>query len=69
MKLEFLSLDPESGKIKLNVKEKQNQKNDFIVMKAIIFPWINLLWTGCMLMVVGLTMSIAAGISRKTAVM
>ena len=68
MKLEFLSLDPESGKIKLNVKEKQNQKNDFIVMKAIIFPWINLLWTGCILMVVGLTMSIAAGISRKTAV-
>jgi len=64
MKFEFTSLNPENGKIKLTVLEKQNRKNDFIVMKAIIFPMINLLWTGCIVMVIGTCMAIAARIRK-----
>ncbi|HRB85935.1 MAG TPA: hypothetical protein PLE27_04905, partial [Bacteroidia bacterium] len=53
IKFRFTSISPESGKIKLEIAEKKANKKDFIIMKAIIFPHINLLWIGCILMLTG----------------
>lgn len=53
MKFRFTSISPESGKIKLEVAEKKSNKRDFVIMKAIIFPHMNLVWLGCILMVAG----------------
>ncbi|MDP4290054.1 MAG: hypothetical protein Q8908_03150, partial [Bacteroidota bacterium] len=34
------------------------QKPDFIVLKAIIFPWINMLWLGAIIMLSGLVLAL-----------
>jgi cytochrome c-type biogenesis protein CcmF len=39
--------------MEISVAEKQSNTRDFVIMKAIIFPQINLLWTGCILMFIG----------------
>lgn len=33
-------------------------RRDFVVLKAILFPWINLVWAGTIIMVVGFAMSV-----------
>jgi cytochrome c-type biogenesis protein CcmF len=50
--LGFLSLDPSDGKIQLGVGE-QTPERDFIIMKAIVFPYINILWAGAILFSLG----------------
>jgi len=34
------------------------QKSDFVVLKAIIFPWMNVLWLGALIMLTGLILSL-----------
>lgn len=46
---------PQEGKVEISVEQKLKK---FIIMKAIIFPFINLLWLGCIVMVVGIVMSL-----------
>jgi len=29
-----------------------------IVLKALVFPWINILWAGCVIMIIGTVMAI-----------
>jgi cytochrome c-type biogenesis protein CcmF len=53
IKLNFWKVDPQSGKISVYVSEKKANKRDFVVMEAMIFPWINILWIGCLVMVTG----------------
>ncbi|HEX5000947.1 MAG TPA: hypothetical protein VFW78_00490, partial [Bacteroidia bacterium] len=53
LKIAFTKIDPETGKISLAIAEKKHNKREFIIMKAIVFPWINILWTGCILLVIG----------------
>lgn len=53
LKFTFKKINPETGKITIAVSEKKENKKEFIIMKAIIFPGINLLWTGCILMIIG----------------
>ncbi len=53
LKLNFWKVDPQSGKINVYVSEKKSNKRDYIVMEAMIFPWINVLWIGCLIMVTG----------------
>ena len=45
--------------------EKKSNKKDFIIMKAIIFPGINLLWTGCILMIFGSILAIRHRLSQQ----
>ena len=49
---------PEEQKIVLGIKQKDFE-NDFIILKAIMFPYINLLWLGCFIMVAGFILSMA----------
>ncbi len=53
-KFRFSDINTETDKIKLVAwtKADENEK-PFIVMKAIVFPLINLLWIGCILMAIG----------------
>ena len=53
LRLSFQSLDPQTEKIQIKIEEEQAEKKDFIVLQAIVFPYINLLWLGCVLMVIG----------------
>lgn len=53
LKFTFDKIDPETGKIQLAVAEKKSNKKDFVIMKAIIFPGINILWAGCIMMIIG----------------
>lgn len=46
---------PEEGKVDIAIEQKLKK---FIIMKAIIFPFINLLWLGCIVMVVGIFISL-----------
>jgi cytochrome c-type biogenesis protein CcmF len=58
LEFSFVHLNPDNGKVDIVVKEKQRSENDFIVMKAIVFPYINILWLGMIILVVGTTISI-----------
>ena len=48
---------PETGQIVIGVKQK-DLEDDFIIMKAIVFPYINLLWLGSVMMAFGILVSI-----------
>ncbi|MCF8278387.1 MAG: cytochrome c biogenesis protein CcsA [Flavobacteriales bacterium] len=49
---------PEEGKAEIALYEKPDAYREFIVMKAMIFPWINILWAGCLVMIIGTVMAI-----------
>jgi cytochrome c-type biogenesis protein CcmF len=59
LKLRFTNILPDKDKLELTVYEKpKSDKKDWIVLKAISFPYINLFWGGTIIMVVGFILSI-----------
>ncbi|MEO5571318.1 MAG: cytochrome c biogenesis protein CcsA [Bacteroidia bacterium] len=58
LRLGFKKIDPETGKFEITVAERKENKREFIIMKAIIFPHINILWMGCVLMIIGTLIAI-----------
>jgi cytochrome c-type biogenesis protein CcmF len=42
-----------------------NPEDDFIVLKALVFPYINVLWLGIVVMVFGFFISMGDAVSRK----
>lgn len=61
----FDGIDPEKEKFKFNVREESPKFKEFIVMKAIIFPGINILWLGCIIMALGTFFAVYARIKRS----
>ncbi|MBN8697079.1 MAG: cytochrome c biogenesis protein CcsA [Bacteroidetes bacterium] len=61
----FWKINPETGKIEISVQEKKSNIKDFIVMQAIIFPYINILWIGCIVMALGTLLSIWERIKKN----
>ncbi len=53
LRFSFDKIEPANGRIVISVSERKSNKKEFIIMKAIIFPGINILWTGCLLMIIG----------------
>lgn len=53
--LRFEMTSDKPNNINLGVYER---KSDFIVLKAIIFPWMNVLWLGALLMLAGFLLSL-----------
>lgn len=53
LKFGFTKVDPETNKFEITVAEKKSNIRDFVIMKAMIFPGINILWIGCILMFIG----------------
>lgn len=59
LKLRFTNILPAKDKLELTVYEKpKEEKKDWIVLKAITFPYINLFWGGTIVMVIGFLLSI-----------
>ncbi|MES2591822.1 MAG: cytochrome c biogenesis protein CcsA [Bacteroidota bacterium] len=54
----FWKINPKDGKIEISVQEKKENVRDFIVMQAMIFPYINILWLGCFVMIIGTVLAI-----------
>ena len=54
----FSEVNAEAGSIKIKAYEHIDNEKPFIIMKAIIFPYINLLWIGTILMAVGTFISV-----------
>jgi cytochrome c-type biogenesis protein CcmF len=65
LKFEFDKVDPQTGKIRILHSEKKSNKKEFIIMKAIIFPGINILWIGCLMMILGSVMAIRQRVRKK----
>lgn len=53
-KFELLSIDPEKERFELKMHEGEVIP-DYMVMKAIVFPYINFLWLGIIVLVIGFT--------------
>jgi cytochrome c-type biogenesis protein CcmF len=62
--VQFAGVTTDQRKIKIGIKES-DKMIDFVTLKAYIFPYINLVWIGLILMAVGFVMSIIrrAGLS------
>ncbi len=60
VKLDIASV--KGSKIEINVYDKE-----FVIMQAIVFPGINVLWIGCVLMALGTGMAVWQRIKRKAA--
>jgi cytochrome c-type biogenesis protein CcmF len=58
LKIRFDKFDPLEGKLSLTLWEHESVRTDFIVIQAIIFPLINVLWLGCLLMTIGSFMAV-----------
>lgn len=53
VKMRIESFDPNSEQLEMTVWEHESVRRDFVVMQAAIFPLINILWLGCILMAIG----------------
>ena len=58
LKLRFSNIYPDKNKLELMVYQKPKAEKNWIVMKAIEFPYINFFWGGGIVMVVGFLISI-----------
>lgn len=57
LNVRFTKIMPAENKIELKVKEAAGF-SDYVVMKALVFPYINVLWLGVIITIVGTGMSI-----------
>lgn len=53
LKIAFSKINPQTSEFTFVVSEHESNRREFIVMQAILFPMINILWIGCILMVIG----------------
>ncbi len=60
----FWKIDPSTGKIEISLQEKKSNTKDFIVMQAIVFPYINILWLGAIIMAIGTLLAIIERIRK-----
>ncbi len=58
LQVSFQKIDPKSGTIQLLIAEKNPGPKEYVIMKAIKFPMINLLWLGTVVLVIGFSMAV-----------
>ncbi|MCB0428955.1 MAG: cytochrome c biogenesis protein CcsA [Flavobacteriales bacterium] len=58
IKLTVKEIIPQKDAFVVELKEKEDKGAEFIIMKAIVFPFINILWLGSVLMIIGTFMAI-----------
>jgi cytochrome c-type biogenesis protein CcmF len=58
LRINFEEIDPKTGKHTFMVAEHISNRKEFVVMQAIQFPMINILWIGCIVMFMGTVMAI-----------
>jgi cytochrome c-type biogenesis protein CcmF len=60
LQIGFFKIDPETETFHMRLREKVDPKKEFIILKAIIFPGINILWLGCILMFIGTMLAVVS---------
>jgi cytochrome c-type biogenesis protein CcmF len=63
MRFDFVGADPKAGKLLVEIQE-EIESDDYITIRAVTKPWINLLWGGTIILAIGF---IIALIRRVTA--
>lgn len=58
VKVYFQNIRPDENAFEIRVYEGEKEVQDYIIMKAIEFPYINFLWIGSFVLVIGFSMSI-----------
>ncbi len=58
LRVTFNKIDPKSGSIELLIAEKNPGPREYVIMKALKFPMINLLWLGTVVLVIGFSMAV-----------
>lgn len=66
LELSFSHIDTENNKFEIGVLE-ENAGKDFIILKAMIFPFINLVWLGSILLSIGFMISFIHRVRLKLA--
>lgn len=64
LKFVFWKINPEDGTVEVTMSEKIGNAKDFIVMEAYEFPFINVLWLGCVVMALGTIIAIIERIRK-----
>jgi cytochrome c-type biogenesis protein CcmF len=65
VKVKLAKILPDENAAEIKVKESAGPEDDYIVMKAILFPFINVLWLGIIVMVIGFFISAWNRITKK----
>jgi len=58
LKMRINSFNPQTSELNITLWEHESIRRDFIVMQAIIFPQINILWAGIIIMTLGSGMAV-----------
>lgn len=58
LKLVFWKINPNDNTVEITLSERLSNNKDFIVMEAAVFPYINVLWLGCLVMAVGTVIAV-----------
>ena len=58
LKLSFTRIIPDKNKFEITVYQQPENKKPWIVMRALDFPYINFLWSGTIIMIIGFLLSI-----------
>ena len=58
LKFIFWKINPNEGSIEIQMSEKVNNTKEFVVLEAYMFPFINVLWLGCLVMIIGTVVAI-----------
>ena len=58
LKLRLSKIIPEKSKVEVTVYQQPESKKPWIVMRALDFPYINFLWSGTVIMIIGFLLSI-----------
>jgi cytochrome c-type biogenesis protein CcmF len=58
LRFSFWKINPTDGSIEIMMSERRTNQKDFIVMEAYMFPYINVLWLGCVVMVLGTALAV-----------
>jgi cytochrome c-type biogenesis protein CcmF len=64
LKMVFWKINPEAETLEITLSEKISNAKDFIVLKAYIFPYINILWLGCLVMAAGTLIAVRERIRK-----
>lgn len=58
LKFIFWKINPQEGSVEIQMSEKVGNSKEFIVIEAYVFPFINVLWLGCLIMIIGTVVAI-----------
>ncbi len=67
LKISFTKINPAKNTVVLQFEEEEKPE-EFVIMKAMIFPYINLLWLGCIVMTIGFIMALRRRMKERVKV-